>query len=114
MEWKAKVDEKRKVISKLRRELDKSKGRLLDMEERQFNLESLNRRMAAELETVKASSQDVPKLIDMLKARKLEYLELKRRFDAMKQERDSVVKAMKGSKVGSLNHSIIDIEYSKN
>jgi len=34
MEWKAKVDEKRKVISKLRRELDKSKGRLLDMEER--------------------------------------------------------------------------------
>jgi len=50
----------------------------------------------------------------MLKARKLEYVELKRRFDAMKQERDSAVKAMKGSKVGSLNHSILDIEYSKN
>jgi len=37
MEWKAKLDEKRKVISKLRRELEKCKEKLIDMQEREFS-----------------------------------------------------------------------------
>jgi len=31
MEWNAKVDEKSKVISKLKRELEKNKGKMIDM-----------------------------------------------------------------------------------
>lgn len=72
----------------MRKEVDKLKEKLLDYEEKEFTLTSHNRQLSAELERVRASSEDIPKLLEMLKSRKEEYVELKRRFDSMKIERD--------------------------
>ncbi|KAL4427087.1 hypothetical protein ABPG74_004497 [Tetrahymena malaccensis] len=106
-----KLEEKRRQLSDAKQELENLKEKLLDFEEIEFRLSSENRQLQEEVRRLSQHSDENNRLNEMLKTRKNEYTELKKRFEALRAERDDLIQKLKdsqfqdGSPSNQLNNS---------
>ncbi|EAR82995.1 hypothetical protein TTHERM_01043120 (macronuclear) [Tetrahymena thermophila SB210] len=106
-----KLEEKRRQLSDAKQELENLKEKLLDFEEIEFRLTSENRQLQEEVRRLSQHSDENNRLNEMLKTRKNEYTELKKRFEALRAERDELIQKLKdsqfqdGSPSNQLNNS---------
>ncbi|KAL4466697.1 hypothetical protein ABPG72_009503 [Tetrahymena utriculariae] len=106
-----KLEEKRRQLSEAKQELENLKEKLLDFEEIEFRLTSETRQLQEEVRRLSQHSDENNRLNEMLKTRKNEYTELKKRFEALRAERDDLIQKLKdsqfqdGSPSNQLNNS---------